>query len=443
MKITFVNHASVKIASGNVCVLTDPWTEGPVFNNGWDLLVPTPLTKAEVMAGVTHIWVSHEHPDHFSPGYFSSIAAEYRDKIEVLFQKTRDRRVAKFLESKGFRLREAAPGEPLGLGGGVTGRIYPSDFYDSWIQITDGETNLVNLNDCDITQAADLAKVRAITGGPDVLLSQYSYAAWKGGRENVAFRKAAAAQKLETVKTQIRALSPRKVIPFASMVYFSSVENSYLNDSVNTPDDAAAAIREAGAEPIVLFPGDAWDTGTAYDNEPALARYRAAYAGLAQLPLRDPGKGKSFDELKESFDKYRKRVGEKNSLAFIGLARRLPAMGAFRPVTIRLTDLNETVEVGLVDGFKRSDAKQWDAAMHSNSLAMILDQEFGYDTLTVNGRFEATAEGFSKLTRSFAIGSLNAMGLSFGPSLMLQARIVAILMRRLRGVVRRLDRKAA
>jgi hypothetical protein len=68
----------------------------------------------------------------------------------------------------------------------------------------------------------------------------------------------------------------------------------------------------------------------------------------------------------------------------------------------------------------------------------VLQNEFGYDTLTVNGRFEATPEGFAKMTRSLAIGSLNAMGLSISPRLLFNVHVVVVLLRRLRGVLGRM-----
>ena len=55
-------------------------------------------------------------------------------------------------------------------------------------------------------------------------------------------------------------------MPFASFVYFSNAENSYLNDHINRPADAAAAISAAGAEPVILCPGDTWDSNAPHDN---------------------------------------------------------------------------------------------------------------------------------------------------------------------------------
>jgi UDP-MurNAc hydroxylase len=81
--------------------------------------------------------------------------------------------------------------------------------------------------------------------------------------------------------------------------------------------------------------------------------------------------------------------------------------------------------------------------MHSSSLMFLLRNDFGYDTLTVNGRFECSTEGFAKMTRSLGIGSLNAMGLSISPRLVLDFRVLLILLRRLKQVMARLKTRDA
>ena len=62
--------------------------------------------------------------------------------------------------------------------------------------------------------------------------------------------------------------------------------------------------------------------------------------------------------------------------------------------------------------------------MHSQSLAFIFKQEFGYDTLTVNACFEVKNDGFSVATNNFAIGSLNAMGFSLSMSILSRMDLV-------------------
>lgn len=87
MKLTLVNHACCKVQTNSLGILFDPWTEGPAFNFGWDLLVPTPLQFDEIMSGVAFIWISHEHPDHFSPAFLSQVAKLVRTELQFFFRK--------------------------------------------------------------------------------------------------------------------------------------------------------------------------------------------------------------------------------------------------------------------------------------------------------------------------------------------------------------------
>jgi UDP-MurNAc hydroxylase len=433
MEITLINHACVKLSLGGLTVLCDPWLTGPAFNNGWDLLIRTPMDLDAVMAGVTHIWVSHEHPDHFVPKFFIDIAPRH-GAIPVLFQQTRDQRVAGFLRSRGFTVTELADRRAQTIDG-VQVICGVSEFYDSWLHLSHGTSSILNLNDCAEGDEAELRSIAALTGPVDLLLTQFSYAAWKGGRDNARFRKLAARTKLETVAMQVRALKPRHVVPFASLVYFSNEENFYLNDHVNRPADAAAAIDAAGATPLVLYPGESWRAGTAHDNAAALAAYRKTYDEMPLLPLRPPGASVPLETLSGEFSAYRERVFKQNSKTLISLLRRLPGLGAFHPVTVRLTDLGIKVSVSVVDGLAEAAGPE-DVAMHSGSLSFLFNNPFGFDTLTVNGRFEATPEGFGKMTKSLAIGSLNAMGLAVSPRLVMNFKVVLMLLRRLAAVVR-------
>ena len=433
LQVTLINHACVKIAIGDAVILCDPWLSGPAFNNGWDLLIKTPLDLDAVMAGVTHIWVSHEHPDHFVPKFFIDISAAWKS-IPVLFQETRDRRVKSFIESRGFEVTELPDRRERTIGG-VRLICGVSEFYDSWLHVRDGTHSVLNLNDCAEGDEAELREIAALTGPIDMLLTQFSYAAWKGGRANAQFRELAARRKLETIAAQVHALKPRQVLPFASFVYFSNEENSYLNDHINRPADAATAIAEAGSQPAILFPGETWDAEKPHDNAPALAGFDTVYGALDSLPLRPPGESVPLQRLEQEFAKYRERAFQQNSQALIKLLRRLPVLGAFHPVIIRLTDLGTTVSVSIVDGFAVATGTE-DVAMHSSSLSFLFNNPFGFDTLTVNGRFEATPEGFGKMTKSLAIGSLNAMGLAVSPKLVMNLKVVLMLLRRLASVIR-------
>src|ERR1043165_8583335 len=132
MEIEWVNHASFVIASGPIRLLTDPWLYGTAFNERWELLVPSAFQTADFDA-ITHIWFSHEHPDHFSPPVLNKIPEATRRRITILFQETRDRRVVDFCRKLGFSIQELPDGKPVNLNSDFRVTCGKVPFYDSWL----------------------------------------------------------------------------------------------------------------------------------------------------------------------------------------------------------------------------------------------------------------------------------------------------------------------
>ena len=61
------------ISNSDISLLTDPWYAGNVFNDGWSLLYENEIKEIiDTIENITHIWISHEHPDHFSIKFFKS-----------------------------------------------------------------------------------------------------------------------------------------------------------------------------------------------------------------------------------------------------------------------------------------------------------------------------------------------------------------------------------
>ena len=106
--IKFINHASIIISNKACSLLSDPWYSDQVFHKGWRLLYENStediLTE---LNRIDYIWISHEHPDHFSVGFFMKFLKQIqKNNITILFQETKDKRVLKFLEAKGFIVKE-------------------------------------------------------------------------------------------------------------------------------------------------------------------------------------------------------------------------------------------------------------------------------------------------------------------------------------------------
>ena len=126
------------------------------------------------------------------------------------------------------------------------------------------------------------------------------------------------------------------------------------------------------------------------------------------------------------------------------LAAVVPRIEAFRPLTIKLADLHATVRFSFFADLAEAPAGAVpDVEMSSESQDFVFANEFGYDTLTVNGRFEASTRGFARMTKNFAVGSLNALGLGLRPSLIANAEVVLLLLGKLRAFLRKMDRSQA
>ncbi len=444
MEIQFLNHAAVKITTEDAVILTDPWFKGSSFNDGWDLLFQPPQIEAAALAEITHVWISHEHPDHFSIPFFLSFPEDLKKRVEILFQDTRDKRVCGFLRARGFSVRELKHHEPYRVGAATELCIGKSAFYDSYLHLKNGGVSLLNLNDCPMAETAVLQRIRARFGAPTVLLSQFSYAAWKGGKSNRSMRTQMAARKIECLKNQTLHLGAGHVIPFASFIYFSNEENAYMNDSINTIDSVFAGLGDLNSRLVVLKPAQRWTAGTTHDNADSRLFWREKFAAVSSLPLRKPGAAVAESVLREAFEGYKARVLSKNSGALIHFIRRLPGLNAFRPINLRLSDLGggagETYRLDFNTGLSRAPGEPHDVEMHSSSLLFIFKNEFGYDTLTVNARFEASAAGFSKMTKFLAVGSLNTLGLSLSFGFLFRhLAVVWSLLKLLRSVKKNLE----
>src|ERR1700690_2189408 len=111
MQLQFLTHASVKLITAQTRITSDPWYSGAAFNNGWDLIC-SPSDLIAIGSDATHIWLSHEHPDHFSIEFFKAMPNR---SARVLFQNTKDHRVASFLRLQGFAVDEIPEDEDFAV----------------------------------------------------------------------------------------------------------------------------------------------------------------------------------------------------------------------------------------------------------------------------------------------------------------------------------------
>lgn len=419
MKLEFVNHSSFVIKSGSVALLCDFWKDGAAFDDSWELLCPTSFDYSD-FASITHLWFSHEHPDHFSPANLKSIPEELRKNITILFQYTEDKRVTGFCEKLGFKdVLELTPWIPTKLTDDFEISCAPYGAawgdVDSWLCVRAGGKTLLNLNDCEIEDRDDLRLLQEHTGPIDLLATQFSFASKQGDADDPEWIDAARKYHLERLGTKVACLKPEYTLPFASFVYWSHQENRYLNEGAIHVDDAADCIAKSGSIPIVMYPDDKWSIGEKRDNGKSLAAYQARYEWLESLPetrfrRHDPVPAQ---KLRESADKMLEKMLSCATLRQIRqhlalqhsdirtraaksrLYKRMDALwsgvfGRYEKPWVFVDDLRSGFEFSLENGLSPISCtpQQCHLRMNSEALYYCFAMPFGGETLQVNGRFQ-------------------------------------------------------
>jgi hypothetical protein len=401
MNLIWVNHASFIVEEGPVRLITDPWMEGTAFNDGWRLMADTKL-RYEEFADITHIWFSHEHPDHFSPPNIRRIPEQLRGRITVLFHETRDRRVLKFCQSLGFQIQELPLNQRVELAHGLSILCGPQGILDSWMALTTPRQTLLNMNDCVFDDAKELKSIRQTVGSVDVLLTQFSFATWIGNKGDTASHRRHGAEKLMEMRRQVGIFQPRWLIPFASYIYFSHSENFYMNQACNRIEDVYRYVQEElGCNTAILYPGESWEVGAGHDSQASIRSYHTALeAALAKPP--ESSRVVTIDELQRSAAALIKRNRPRNNRLLLHL---LPS------VVVHVIDLAMDVEFSYRRGLRQVLGKKPDLSLSSDSLWYCFEYDWGGNTLEINGRYQVfpkrDPEWFFRL---FRISQHNASG---------------------------------
>ncbi len=423
IELQFITHACVLLIAGEVRLLCDPWLSGTAFDDGWRLLAEPSTTIED--CSPTHIWISHEHPDHFSPRDLLKLPAEQRGHITVLYQETKDQKVESFLRAKGFRVQILPTMERVDLSPDVSVCCAPIGS-DSWLAFFAYGQTVLNLNDCitgqdiliddpDNLPSNQVDEIRTMVENPDVLLTQFSYSNWVGNPDDLHLHRLQARTKLNQVRQQIRTLKPRTVLPFASFVHFCHKENAYLNEEANTVHRVVPVIEDEDAQALVLSPGDLWRVGDSHENKEALQRWTQIYRQAADRSLEESAIVSEVD-LRDAFSGYQQRVRERNDWAAI---ERLTHAGGLRPTKIYLWDHGTGFLFDLVNHLApcSMDADDADICMSSSTLAYLLNYDWGRGTLMVNGRFSADYQGIHRFLAQTQIAYGNNVGLRFPETL--------------------------
>ncbi|WP_442601578.1 MBL fold metallo-hydrolase [Paenibacillus sp. KN14-4R] len=409
MRIEWVNHASFIIEHGPIRLLSDPWIEGTVFDQGWALLSPSSFTYSD-FANITHIWFSHEHPDHFNTPNLRFIPSEFRSKITVLYQKTEDKKVRDYCCSLGFHeVIELDKQHGYDLTDDFQVRCTPI-YGDSWLCMRVGGQTILNLNDCNVHTKEDVLKMYQLVGPIDVLLTQFSYANWVGNRADIRYRTNMAREKMNTFLLQTNLLKPRYVIPFASYVWFCHEENYYLNAEMNQIEDVVRRIKqETMVQPVVLYPGDTWEMDQHHDSRSAITRYQRDYHHILNRPKLVQNQSFDIELLSKIAKQFSDSLIQLNDPSVTNYLLQ-------HPTTLFLTDNQLSYQFGLQHGLQRIDVyrEDCDIALSAEALYYCFAHLWGGDTLIINGRFQIPNHGdYINWRKFFLVSSLHYRQISF------------------------------
>jgi UDP-MurNAc hydroxylase len=388
MTVEFVNHASYIVSHNGVRLICDPWTEGTAFDNGWSLLAKTKFSFEDYKT-ITHMWFSHEHPDHFSPPNLLKIPEEYRKNITVLYHQTNDKKVVNWCKAKGFKETiELEPDTLVKLADEF--EIMNSPFLDgdSWIFMKVGGKNLLNINDCVVNTANWAQKIKdTIKSNVDILFTQFSYARYYGNADEPEYRKRAAADKLDENRVQIAVFKPRYIVPFASYVWFSHEENYYMNDEINKIDVIYDFLKGLGVTPVVLYVGETTDFEAPHDSQASVRQWMDDYEQVGKKVALGVAPKVTLEEMTKNAAVMNKKVTDKYGKLYFKLKQR-----HLKPLRVYITDLDATVQYSFLDTLKVKKGKgAYDISMSSEAFNFGLKFDFGFGTTVVNGRLQKSS----------------------------------------------------
>jgi len=249
-KLKLISHACVLVDLGEVKLLTDPWLFGNCFNDGWSLkkanLSEENITQDEINR-ITHLYLSHEHPDHFHIPSLKSLVSNINfSNVEILCKNDPRTKqdIVKILKKFGYKKFKLLDHLKLyNLNKNISIRIYHHRHIDSALLIFHkNQPLLININDCEI-EKQECKFIKNKFGNFPVLLNQFSIAGFDGiySKKNFLKHKQSI---LNNMINQHVNLGAKTTIPFASFFWFSSFDNKFLNQYHNSLKDVSNKFQE-------------------------------------------------------------------------------------------------------------------------------------------------------------------------------------------------------
>ncbi len=414
--IKLINHSSLYLnCNENVRILSDPWYDGFAFDGGWSLLYHNEESSIENLLNNTdYIYISHEHPDHFSISFFKKFSKLIKQKkIKIIFQKTSDKRVEKFLSEKlnleviileNFKTIEIS-GQKITL--------ISCGSIDSSLIVETENCYHVNLNDCDFIDK-ELKRIKKFLKNNKkiIIYLQFSYATHRSDEE---WLKKAAEFKLKNLVNVYNIFNADLIIPFASFIYFSNSENFHLNKHMNNVEITSKFLTLKRINHCVLNPELAEiSIKKLINTEEERIKITKSSSNFWDHKFKNIKPKNEINNLyeisEETKNDFLKRIKNQNSLLLLFFVRLISFKYFFGDVLFHLKDTNEIYKVNFFRITKVENIllEKIDIEMLSRRFYFLLKYPYGIETLSVNGCFlEKKKNSFEKMIRSLGFTSLN------------------------------------
>lgn len=392
--IRFINHACFSIELEENLILFDPWFEQGVFNDSWSLLWETKLDSLP-LEKLTHIFVSHEHPDHLHFPTLKSII-KAKPNIKLIFPNRNDPTVKNVLEKIGYRVHYIMQNsEKYVVNKGLKIKYFSNNPEgDHTIVINYLDKVIVNQND-HYTDSKSQKMINAEFPTVDILFTQYSLAGYYANREDhEGIIKNGHDWHIERLKFYEAIFKPKILVPFASFVYFCKDTNFYLNNYRVKLSLIYEMLKDKCFIPKIL--------------------------GEIKFEIDSKKNIENLKEIENKFDLSDKAIikSEKietdilensvrdgiNKLVFKNIIKRMKLKSIYlllfiAPVYVRINDINKILKIKLfnsnVSFVKQS--KKIDFSIPSEELNYMFNYPWGADTANIT----ATVSYFSKRAKVF------------------------------------------
>lgn len=382
MRVRFLNHSCVLVETETTRILCDPWFHGTAFDDGWRLLYEESHDINDIACD--WIWISHEHPDHFSIPTLRGLTTER----QFLYQETEDRKVKEYLEKRGHVVRELGDRTTTRIGD-IDCTLFVCDGYDSAMLFEADGQRFLNTNDARVALVGLLEAIKARSVELDVLAIQFSYANWAGNPEDVVTPRVQQEIVNKRVWDTVEALQPRRTILFASFIYFSHEDNFCQNRGCAVRP-AYAMLESSSTVPVVMQPGEVLDLrDPATDpraSEEAIRFWEDCYASI-EVKDRDT-RSYSRSQLEEEYHLFLTGHWQEHDRAY--------AEREFeKPIELRVSvkDHGEIYRLSLLDGtFESADGPEWDVEISSATLVFLFRNRWARGTVTISAKIRFNYE---------------------------------------------------